>query len=73
MDKDGKGILGNWDATSEEIRQAMGHAIYAALRKHKQDGVPAATMRDGRVILVPPDEIVIPDEEVEATEVRNGS
>jgi hypothetical protein len=40
----------------------MGEAIYAALREHKRAGVPVATMRDGEVIVVPPDEIVIPEE-----------
>lgn len=58
----GKGILGRWDATNEEIRLALGEAIYAALREHKRAGVPAATIRDGKVVLVPPEEIVIPDE-----------
>jgi hypothetical protein len=58
----GKGILGRWDATDEEIRLALGEAIYAAMREHKRAGVPAATMRDGKVVLVPPEEIVIPEE-----------
>jgi hypothetical protein len=63
MSHDGKGILGNREATGEEIRQAMGHAIYAALREHKRVGIPAATWRNGRVVLVPPEAIVIPAEE----------
>jgi hypothetical protein len=61
--KIGRGILGKRDATPEEIRLAMGEAIYAALREHKRNGVPAATMRDGKVIIVPPEEIVIPEED----------
>jgi hypothetical protein len=32
------------------------------MREHKRAGVPAATMRDGKVVLVPPEEIVIPEE-----------
>jgi hypothetical protein len=58
----GKGILGKRDATAEEISQALGEAIYLAMREHKRLGVPAATMVDGKVVLVPPEEIVIPEE-----------
>jgi hypothetical protein len=58
----GKGILGNPDATVEEISQAMGEAIYLAMREHKRLGVPAAIMIDGKVVNVPPEEIVIPEE-----------
>jgi hypothetical protein len=68
----GEGILGNWDATSEEIRQAMGEAIYAAMRKHKEKGVEAITWRDGRIIVVSPEEIEIPDEN-EATGDAGGN
>jgi hypothetical protein len=67
----GKGILGNWEATSEEIRQAMGEAIYIALREHKRLGIPAATMRNGKVVLVPPEEIVIPEEYMEHEELES--
>jgi len=58
----GKGILGNPDATAEEISQAMGEGIYLAMREHKRQGVPAAIMIDGKVVIVPPEEIVIPEE-----------
>jgi hypothetical protein len=58
----GKGILGKRDASPEEIRLAMGEAIYLALREHKRQGVPAVTMRDGKIVIVPPEEIVIPEE-----------
>jgi hypothetical protein len=58
----GKGILGRRDASAEEIRLALGEAIYLALREHKRQGVPAVTMRDGQIVIVPPDEIVIPEE-----------
>lgn len=58
-----KGIAENWDATGEEINEAMGRAIYRALREHKRAGVPVATMRDGKVVLVPPEEIVLPPDE----------
>jgi hypothetical protein len=73
----GKGILGNPDATYEEIRLAIGEGIYAAMREHKRLGVPAATMIDGKVVLIPPEEIVIPDEYLEddepATKPTNGT
>jgi hypothetical protein len=78
MDDKGKGILGNWDATSEEIRQAMGHAIYMALREHKRAGIPAVTWdrEHQRVVVVPPEEIVLPPEydvEVGTIEARDGA
>jgi hypothetical protein len=60
--KIGKGILGKPDATDEEICQAIGEGIYSAMREYKRLGIPAATMRDGKVVLVPPEEIVIPEE-----------
>ena len=73
MNDDGRGILGNPEATTEEIREAMGVAIYAALREHKKAGVPAVTWdyETNRVVLVPPDEIVVPgDVEAEAVKSR---
>jgi glutaredoxin-related protein len=64
MRKNLKGILGKQDVTSEEINEAMGQGIFAALREHKRLGIPAATIRDGKVVLVPPEEIFIPEEEL---------
>jgi hypothetical protein len=58
----GKGILGKPDAAVEEIRLAMGKAVYAAMREHKRLGVPAVTMKDGKIVHVPPEEIFIPEE-----------
>ena len=58
----GKGILGDPDATDEEISLAMGEAIYLAMREHKRLGVPAVTMIDGKIVWVPAEEIVIPEE-----------
>ena len=64
MSDDGKGILGDWDATGEEIRQAMGRAISAALGEHKRAGNSVAVWdsETERVAIVPPEEIVLPDE-----------
>jgi hypothetical protein len=58
----GKGILGKPDVTTEEIRLAIGEGIWAAMREHKRLGVPAVTMIDGKIVHVPPEEIVIPEE-----------
>jgi hypothetical protein len=65
----GKGILGKPDATVEEIRLAIGEGIYAAMREHKRLGVPAVTMKDGKIVHVPPDEIVIPEEYLDDDEL----
>jgi hypothetical protein len=66
MSNTGRSILGRWDATPEEIRQAIGEGIYLALRKHKEAGVPAVTGRDGKVVLIAPQDIVIPDHDAPA-------
>lgn len=45
---------------SEEIDRAYDSAVRAALLKHKQANNPVAIWRDGKVVLLPPDEI-LPD------------
>jgi hypothetical protein len=52
-------------ATGQEIEQAMTRGVKAALREHKRAGNPVAIWdrENDRVILVPPEEIVLPDEE----------
>jgi hypothetical protein len=45
---------------SEEIDRAFKAAVEAALLKHKQANNPVAIWRDGKVVLLPPDEI-LPD------------
>lgn len=71
MNNKGRGILGRPEATTEEVREAMGEAIDAALREHKRAGVPAATWdhETNRVVLVPPEDIPVP-EEAEAVKAR---
>lgn len=61
---DVKGVLGRWDATSDEIREAMTLGIYRALREHKRLGVPAVTWDHERqcIVVISPEEIVVPDE-----------
>jgi len=73
MSRKSKGILVNWNATAQELRQAMGEAIFEALRAHKRAGIPATT-HDGKVVLVPPEEIAIPDEDESEDDAkrRNG-
>jgi hypothetical protein len=41
----------------ERILDAIGDAVQEAIRDHKRAGNPIAEWRDGRVVLVPPDEI----------------
>ena len=59
-------------ATTGEINEAMTRGAFDALREHKRAGVPAVTWdyETGRVVLVPPEEIVVP-EEVEAEAVKS--
>lgn len=45
------------------IDRAARRAVREALRRHKLLGNPVAVWRDGRVVLVPPEEIVIEEEE----------
>jgi hypothetical protein len=77
MDDHGKGILGNRDATSQEIAEAMGYAFREAARKYKRAGIPIATWdwEKNEVVLIPSEEIVIPDEDDvvdEKAEARDG-
>lgn len=63
MNRTTRGIAENPDTTGEEIGEAMGRAIIRALREHKRLGIPAATMRDGKVVLVAPEDIELPPED----------
>ena len=59
--KDGKSIRDILlEGTSAE--QAMQAAVRQALRRHKQAGNPVCEWRDGQVVWIPPEEIVIPEE-----------
>lgn len=42
---------------SEEINKAYERAVREALLKHKQAGNPVAVWKDGKVVLLQPDEI----------------
>ncbi len=47
-------------ANSKSVKQAIKTGIHQALLKHKQANNPVAIWRDGKVVLLPPDEI-LPD------------
>lgn len=50
-------------AEAEELADAVQKAVRAAVLGHKRAGNPMADWRDGKVVLVPPEEIVLPEEE----------
>jgi hypothetical protein len=77
MEDHGRGILGKRDATAQEIAEAMGHAFREALIEQQRAGNPVPTWdwEKNEVVLVPPEEIAIPDEEDvrdETIETREG-
>lgn len=44
---------------SDRIEGAVQKAVQDALRMHKRAGNPIAVWRDGKVVLLPPDEIPV--------------
>jgi hypothetical protein len=54
LDKNGGDLF---DIYSEEINKAYQRAVREALLKHKQAGNPVAVVRDGKVILIQPEDI----------------
>ena len=51
-------------AHSQEILEILRHAVHEALRFHKRNGNSVAILRDGKVVILKPDEIEL-DEEME--------
>ena len=51
-----------------EIGEALQRAVNNALLMHKRLGNPIATWKDGKVVIVPPEEIVIPSDDSETSE-----
>jgi len=45
------------DLLLDRIVEAVGDAVQEAIRDHKRAGNPIAEWREGRVVLVPPDQI----------------
>jgi hypothetical protein len=48
-------------ATGKQVEAAMNRSIREALRRHKLLGESIAVSRDGKVVIVPPEEIELPD------------
>ena len=56
--------IGAWGrAVQESARLAAREAVLL----HKKMGVPIVVMRDGKMVIVPPEEIVVDDEPVATT------
>ena len=49
-------------ADAERIQKVLGRAVRQALIMHKKLGNPIAVWENGKVVIVPPEEIVIPEE-----------
>ena len=62
MSKSEKSILSSnyFAAHAIEIGEVLQRAVRDALLMHKRLGNPIATWKDGEVVIVPPEDIVIP-------------
>jgi hypothetical protein len=49
-------------ADGTEIDRALERGVREALWRHRQLGVPIVVWRDGQIVWVPPEEIVVPPE-----------
>ena len=58
--------IGQRFADDEALARAVRRAVREAVLVHKQAGNSVAAWRDGRVVLLPPDEVVVPEEEAPA-------
>jgi hypothetical protein len=54
---DERNLSGEDESLHERLIDAANRAIQAALRRHKLAGNPVAGWRDGKVVIIPPDEI----------------
>lgn len=63
---------GFFQANREALEQSMRRAVQDALREHKAFGNPIAISHNGKVVIVPPDEIVLNDTAANGTE-SNGA
>ena len=48
-------------AYGEEIERVLRHAVRQALQMHKRAGNPVAGWRDGKVVIIPAEEIPVDD------------
>ena len=53
--------VGPMRVSSKEIEAAMKRGVRDALRRHKLLGESIAVSRDGKVVIVPAEEIVVPE------------
>ena len=53
-------LLAHQFANRAEIECALDAGIRAVILKHKQAGNPIATWQDGKVVLVAPEDIILP-------------
>ena len=51
-----------------DIGRVLQRAVNHALRMHKRLGNPIATWKDGKVVIIPPEEIVVPADVSEPNE-----
>ena len=65
MSKHPKEILTNdYFATNAiEIGEVFQQAVNDALRMHKRLGNPIAAWRDGKVVIIPPEDIIVPPDD----------
>ena len=70
MSKSQKAVLTNnyFSEHAIEIGEVLQRAVNHALLMHKRLGNPIATWKDGKVVIVPPEEIVIPSDDSETNE-----
>lgn len=65
MNRDqGRGILGRWEATGEELRDALEMAAHEALTEHKQasESVVVWDRENDRIVTLSPEEIEVSGE-----------
>ncbi len=63
MNEDNKLTIDEIFADGTLIDQALKKAGQQAILRHKQAGNPIATWRDGKVVWIPPEEIVVDEED----------
>lgn len=51
----------------DRIDSLVASAVLKALRSHKETGVPIAVEQNGKVVMIAPEDIVLPDEDEDET------
>lgn len=49
----------------KDIERVLQRAVHDALRMHKRLGNPIAIWEDGKVVIIPPEKIVVPPDDSE--------